>query len=63
MARVTGVPALGLPEIAEVLRRAAADDAIAILEMRGDVLDPPLRDDQQGTRGSAGDVSDAGAYA
>jgi len=53
MARVTGVPVLGLersPEqIAEALRQAAADDDTAMIEMRqGDVLDPPLRDDELG---------------
>ncbi|TAV04602.1 methyltransferase domain-containing protein [Rhizobium ruizarguesonis] len=53
MARVTGVPVLGLErspkQIAEALRQAAADDETAMIEMRqGDVLDPPLRDDELG---------------
>src|SRR5262245_50978917 len=53
MAHATGVPVLALErspdQIAEALRQAAADGELQLLEMReGDVLAPPLTDDEFG---------------
>jgi SAM-dependent methyltransferase len=53
MARATGVPVLGLErsieQIVEAMRQAADDGETDILEMReGDIVNPPLRDDEIG---------------
>jgi 2-polyprenyl-3-methyl-5-hydroxy-6-metoxy-1,4-benzoquinol methylase len=54
IARVTGVPVVGLErsdeQIAEALRQAEADGENSLLEMRqGDIVSPPLSDEELGT--------------